>query len=137
VAASIDAANRTENSAVRIMTGHIPKGPSRHCLRRGRPQVCNDDLVFTTAVGTPFDAGNVLRTLHAILERAGLPRRRFHDLRHSMATALLVAGVSPRVVMEMLGHSQISLTLGTYSHVLPGLQGEAADRMGALLAAES
>lgn len=95
------------------------------------------DLVFTTATGTPLDAGNVLRTLHGILERAGLPRRRFHDLRHSMATALLVAGVSPRVVMEMLGHSQISLTLGTYSHVLPGLQREAADRMGALLAAES
>lgn len=96
-----------------------------------------DDLVFCTALGRPLDQANLLRTLHGILERAGLPRRRFHDLRHSMATALLVAGVSPRVVMEMLGHSQISLTLGTYSHVLPEVQRDAADRMGALLAARS
>ena len=54
---------------------------------------------------------------------------RIHDLRHTAATLLLTQGVSPRVVMETLGHSQISLTLDTYSHVLPALQREAADEM--------
>jgi integrase len=58
---------------------------------------------------------------------------RFHDLRHACASLLLVQGVHPRVVMETLGHSQISLTMNTYSHVLPILQREAADRMEAVL----
>jgi integrase len=63
----------------------------------------------------------------------GLPNRRFHDLRHSCATLLLAQGVSPRVVMDVLGHSQISLTMNTYAHVLPELRREAADRMNDLL----
>jgi integrase len=67
------------------------------------------------------------------LARAGLPRQRFHDLRHACASLLLAQGVSPRVVMELLGHSQITLTLNTYSHVMPGLQAEAAARMDGLL----
>lgn len=91
------------------------------------------DLVFATGFGSALAGGNQLRAFHGILERAGLPRRRFHDLRHSAATALLVAGVNPRVVMSILGHSQISLTLNTYSHVLPELQRDAAERMDALL----
>jgi Phage integrase family len=58
-----------------------------------------------------------------------VPDVRFHDLRHTAATLLLVQGVDARTTMETLGHSQISLTLNTYSHVLPGLQAEAAKRM--------
>ena len=54
---------------------------------------------------------------------------RFHDLRHSCASLLLAQGVAPRVVMETLGHSRISVTLDTYTHVLPALQREAADAM--------
>jgi len=92
-----------------------------------------DDLVFVTAFGTPLDPSNVGRSFHRILTAGGLPRRRFHDLRHSAATVALATGVSPRVVQAMLGHSQISLTLGTYSHVLPELQRDAVDRMDALL----
>jgi integrase len=57
-----------------------------------------------------------------------------HDLRHSCATLLLAQGVNPRVVMKTLGHSQVSLTLNTYSHVLPALQREAAAKMNAVLA---
>ena len=64
-----------------------------------------------------------------MLAAAGLLALRIHDLRHTTATLLLTQGVHPRVVMETLGHSQISLTLDTYSHVLPGLQAEAAHRM--------
>ena len=67
----------------------------------------------------------------------GLPRKRFHDLRHTCATLLLAQDVHPRVVMEILGHSQISLTMDTYSHVVPSLQREAADRMDTLLAQKS
>ncbi len=67
--------------------------------------------MFTTSIGTPLEARNVVRSFKAILARAGLPDVRFHDLRHSCATLLLVQGVSPRVVMEILGHSQISLTM--------------------------
>jgi integrase len=62
-----------------------------------------------------------------------MPRIRFHDLRHSCATLLLVQGVSPRVVMEILGHSDIAMTMNTYSHVVPELQREAASRMDSLL----
>ena len=62
-----------------------------------------------------------------------MPQRRFHDLRHSCATLLLVQGVSPRVVMEVLGHSEVGMTLNTYSHVIPQLRREAAERMNQLL----
>jgi integrase len=71
-------------------------------------------------------------SLHQALERAGLPRIRVHDLRHTAATLLLSQGVHPKVVQELLGHSSITLTLDTYSHVLPGLHADAAARMDAL-----
>ena len=64
-----------------------------------------------------------------LLELAEIPYVCIHDLRHTAATLSLTQGVSPRMVMETLGHSQISLTLDTYSHVLPALQREAADEI--------
>jgi len=91
------------------------------------------DLVFPSERGTLADGPNVTHRFHKLLKRAGLPGMRFHDLRHACASLLLVQGVHPRVVMETLGHSQISLTMNTYSHVLPALQREAADRMEAVL----
>jgi integrase len=90
-------------------------------------------FVFTSAVGTPLDPRNVTRKFKALLTAANLPNIRLHDLRHSCATLLLAQGVNPRVVMETLGHSQISLTLNTYTHVLPALQRDAAARMNAVL----
>jgi integrase len=75
----------------------------------------------------------VIEQFHNALAQAGLRRVRFHDLRHSCATLLLVQGVSPRVVMEVLGHSEIALTMNAYSHVVPELQREAAERMQAIL----
>jgi len=91
------------------------------------------DLVFPSERGTLADGPNVTHRFHKLLKRAELPPMRFHDLRHACASLLLVQGVHPRVVMETLGHSQISLTMNTYSHVLPALQQEAADRMEAIL----
>jgi len=91
------------------------------------------DVVFASQFGTLADGPNVTHRFHRLLKKAGLPPMRFHDLRHACASLLLVQGVHPRVVMETLGHSQISLTMNTYSHVLPALQREAADRMEAVL----
>ncbi len=90
-------------------------------------------LVFTSTIGTPLEPRNAFRLFQEALQRAGLPHIRFHDLRHTCASLLLAQGVHPRVVMETLGHSQISLTMDTYSHVIPALQRDAADRMNALL----
>jgi integrase len=90
-------------------------------------------FVFTSRNGGPLEARRVIDEFHRALAAAGMPRIRFHDLRHSCATLLLVQGVSPRVVMEILGHSDISMTMNTYSHVVPELQREAASRMDSLL----
>jgi integrase len=112
------------------------------CAHRGRQVVerlaagerwVDLDLVFPSERGTLADGPNVTHRFHKLLKRAGLPAMRFHDLRHACASLLLVQGVHPRVVMETLGHSQISLTMNTYSHVLPALQREAADKMEAVL----
>jgi integrase len=92
-----------------------------------------DGFVFTTAMGTPLEATNVTREFQRALTRAGLPRQRFHDLRHACASFLLVQGVHPRVVMETLGHSQIATTLDIYSHVSSDLQRDAAMKLGNLL----
>jgi integrase len=94
-------------------------------------------LLFTTTVGTPMDGIAVTRRFQAVLAAAGLPRQRFHDLRHACASLLLAQGVAPRVVMETLGHSQISLTLNTYSHVIPALGRAAAEQINAVLGPRS
>jgi integrase len=90
-------------------------------------------LVFTPPIGTALDARNVTREFHALLKAAKLPAVRFHDLRHTAATLLLAQGVDPRTIMETLGHSHFSLTMNTYSHVLPALQAEAAAKLDAIL----
>jgi integrase len=94
-------------------------------------------LVFTTTIGTPIDPRNVTRHFKNVLKKGALSEKRFHDLRHTCASLLLVQGVHPRVVMEVLGHSQISMTMDTYSHVMPVLQRHAAAQIDALLGAQS
>ena len=93
---------------------------------------CDMDLVFCTSVGTFIDPRSLLKRFHALLDTAGLPRMRIHDLRHSAATILMGMGIHPKVVQERLGHSQISMTLGTYSHVMPSMQQEVADKLDTL-----
>ena len=91
-------------------------------------------LVFTTLVGTPLNRHNVFsRSFKPLLRRAGLPDIPFHALRHSFATLMLVGEEHPKVVQEMMGHSGIRVTLGFYSHVLPDMQKEAVNRLGAML----
>jgi integrase len=89
--------------------------------------------VFTTTVGTPMDERKVSSDFKKALARARLSPKRFHDLRHTAASLLLAQGVHPRTVMETLGHSQVSLTLNTYSHVMPAVMRDAADKMDAIL----
>lgn len=91
------------------------------------------DLVFTTSIGTPLEPSGVVKQFKRILREAGLPEQRFHDLRHACASLMLANGVHPRVVMEKLGHSEISLTMNTYTHPIPQLQKDAARRMDDLL----
>jgi integrase len=86
-------------------------------------------LVFCEPDGTPLSRYSVTRRFQAILANAGIPKHRFHDLRHTCATLLLVQGVPLRVVMEILGHSQMATTADIYSHVLPVLMADAAAKM--------
>jgi integrase len=80
---------------------------------------------------------NLLRYwFHPLLERAGLPRMRFHDLRHTAATLLLGSGVNPKIVSEMLGHASVAITLDIYSHVMPHMQQQAAQAMDDTLRGE-
>ena len=87
-------------------------------------------LIFASEAGDPLDRRYI--TTHRfkpLLRHAGLPRIRFHDLRHTCATLLLSKNVNPKVVSEMLGHATIAITLDTYSHVLPDMQDGAAKAM--------
>ena len=92
-------------------------------------------LVFTVPDGGPINP----RTLHSAFKRllriANLPDIRFHDLRHTHATMLLEQNVHPKVVSERLGHASVSITLDTYSHVLPNLQQAVAERLDDWIAA--
>jgi integrase len=93
----------------------------------------NQGLVFVTSHGTPISPRNLIRHFKQALEEAGLPEIRFHDLRHTHASLLLAAGVHPKLVQERLGHSQISLTLDTYTHVVPGMQEGVAEKFDELM----
>lgn len=93
----------------------------------------DSNCVFTNSIGGPIDPKADWQAFKALLRRAGLPDARLHDLRHTAASLLLLQGVPARVVMEILGHSQIALTMNTYSHVAPELQEDAISRMNAAL----
>jgi integrase len=86
-------------------------------------------LVFTTSVGTVVEPRNLSRIFERLVQQSGVRRIRFHDLRHTCASLLLAQGVSPRVVMDVLGHSQLSITMDLYSHVMPSALRDAADAM--------
>ena len=92
-----------------------------------------NDLIFPTTKGTPSNWRSLVRSFKKLLQTSSLPNIRFHDLRHTAATLMLQQGIHPKVVQERLGHSQVSLTLNTYSHVLPNMQEEAAEKIDELI----
>jgi integrase len=97
------------------------------------PAYEDHDLVFADPLGRPVPPYRLSQRFARVAKAAGVAPLRFHDLRHTSATLLLKAGVHPKVVSERLGHAGVSITLDTYSHVLPGLQEEAADLMDSYL----
>jgi integrase len=110
----------------------VSQGEER--LRGGVGRASEGDLVFSTSVGTPIDAGNFLRNTHyPLLEQLGLPRIRFHDLRHTAATLLLEAGAHPRVVAERLGHATPSLVMNIYGHATERMQKDATATLESVL----
>lgn len=90
-------------------------------------------FVFTGRDGAALDGANVTHALQAALARAGLPRQRFHDLRHAFATLMLEAGEELVVVSRALGHSNLATTADVYSHVTPAMQEHSATRMDGIL----
>jgi len=89
-------------------------------------------LVFSNAYGNYLNPSHLGTDFHKLLKKAQLPMVRFHDLRHTAASLLLKMKVSPKMVQELLGHSDIEMTLGIYSHVLPGIHEEAMEKMDQL-----
>ena len=96
-----------------------------------------NDLVFGDISGSPIDPGTLTHNFARIVRRAGLPGVRFHDLRHTFASLMLLAGVHPKIVSEMLGHSSVAFTLDVYSHVVDGLQKTAVKRLDEVLKPEA
>lgn len=91
-------------------------------------------LVFTREDGSPLHPQTMAWHFErSVRDAEGVPAIRFHDLRHTHATLDLQAGVHPKVVQERLGHSSISITLDLYSHVVPGMQEDAAAKVGAVV----
>lgn len=110
----------------------------QHGLRRAAGSSWSKgDFVFTSTSGKPLDQRNVLRMFRRVLRTAKLPRMRFHDLRHSCASLLLAQHTDPRVIMDTLGHSNISVTMNMYAHVMPALKRDAADAIDRSLTRDS
>ena len=103
-------------------------------LREQRKKVGNSHWVFPSPNGGPISPDSVLHMLHRVLKRAGLPKVRFHDLRHTFATLALQNGVDVKTVSGMLGHFSAGFTLDTYAHITSAAQRQAAQTMGSVLA---
>jgi integrase len=91
------------------------------------------DLVFPSNVGTPVTASNIRRAFRNLLKVSGLPKIRFHDLRHTAASLMLNHGIPVLIVSKRLGHSKPSITIDVYGHVIPSKQEEAAQLMDNLI----
>jgi integrase len=115
--------------AMKRLTGHRKKQD----LERLSNQWQEHDLVFPSTIGTPMGLRNLLRSFKQLLKLARLPDMRFHDLRHTAATLMLMNGIPIIVVSRRLGHSKPSVTLDIYSHYLPGMQVQAAALMDELV----
>jgi len=118
---------------VRGLRDHREHPPTPRCA--GRSTAVDHGLVFPRADGSPWPPDSFSAEFARQLRLAGQPRIRFHDLRHTHASQLLRLGVHPKVVSERLGHASVGITLDTYSHLLPGMQAEAAARIEGTLGA--
>jgi len=92
-----------------------------------------NDLIFPSSIGTPMDPSNLRLDFNRVIERAGVPKVRFHDLRHTAASLMLNNGIPVIVVSKILGHSKPSITLDIYGHLYNEMQGEASRLMDELV----
>jgi integrase len=122
-------------SLIEILSRHRMEQEAQGIML-GRP-LQETDLVFAYPGNRPLDPSTVTHAFARVLKEAGLNRIRFHDLRHTHGTLLLVAGVNPKIVSERLGHSSVAFTMDVYSHVVPGLQETAAERFEQLISSVS
>ena len=88
-------------------------------------QLSSDDLVFTSVAGKPIDPGAVSHTFARIAKQVSLNGVRFHVLRHTFASLMLLRGAKPKVIGEALGHSSVAFTMDAYSHIIEGMQDDA------------
>lgn len=113
-------------------------------LKQARLQYVNDAFTYGIGFqnlgfvirqedGSPYKPDSMTQKWIRFLDTHNLPRIRLHDLRHSNATALIQAGVNPRVVQQRLGHSDVNITLNTYTHVLPEMDIEAATKLDSII----
>ena len=90
--------------------------------------------MFPSKVGTPITRYNLRRSFRRLLKESGVPKIRFHDLRHTAASLMLNNGIPILIVSRRLGHAKASITLDVYGHLMPSKQEEAAELMDSLLA---
>jgi integrase len=113
----------------------------RHRIRQAQAllqlgvRLSGDHHVVMQADGSPLQPNSLTHAFTLFLAEKGLKRVRLHDLRHSHATHMLASGIHPKIASERLGHSKVGITLDLYSHVLPGMQSEAAARVDDMLKA--
>lgn len=93
----------------------------------------NHDLVFTSTSGTPIHPDNLKRDYNRLVKRAGVPRIRIHDLRHTHVTLAIQHGANIKAVSQRVGHKDVAITLSIYAHVLPAEHADVADKIGAVL----
>jgi len=125
----VEAPLKTKNSYRTVSIGP----DAIEVLKEQKKKVGDSEYVFPSPNGGPISPDSVLNMLHRVLERAGLPKIRFHDLRHTFATLALQNGVDIKTVSGMLGHFSAGFTLDTYAHVTTSAQREAANTMGNVL----
>lgn len=137
----VDGALLLTETKSKASTGYVPAPPSllkilgRHKAQQQAERLAlgerwpDTGLVFTSTTGTACEPRNVSRDWERLRAQAGLPQMRLHDLRHATATILTALGIHPRVIMEMMRHSQIAVTMNVYSHVMPSLSRQASDAL--------
>lgn len=119
------------DNAILKLEQHLAIQDQKRLVASSRWQ--DQNIVFPSTIGTPLGPRNLYRHFIDTIEKTGLPRIKFHDLRHTAATLMLKEGIHPKVVQERLGHSSITLTLDVYSHVIPSMQEEVAKKLDSLL----
>lgn len=123
------------------ITDEIVSALKKHKARQNRNKLLlgeayeDHNLVVCTSKGTPIIPSNFRRHFIRMIKESGVPKIRFHDMRHTHATIMLQLGEHPKVVSERLGHSRTSVTLDTYSHVIPNIQADAAKKFSNALKA--